>query len=307
MKVSISKPHDLRNRGHHNFKRRLFDVLISKYDVRLVENHADIHLGMPGEICSKGKNIVRVDGVYYDKERISWNNKIRKSIAAASGVIYQSRWSQTFAETMLNVRNKKSKVIYNGADPQSYQIKEIDKRGFDKVFIVCAHWRPNKRLQAITEVFISLCKDRNIGLYVVGKPDWKTDNPHVVYFGELSPDKLYPIYASSDYFVHICHLDACPNSVIEALVCGLPIVSNNIGGTPEITGDSGVIVSIDKAFDFKQVQDMNAVGSRIVDRNVLAAGMTSMLSREWEVYRPEFFIDTVAKQYYDFFVEIVNV
>ena len=45
-------------------------------------------------------------------------------------------------------------------------------------------------------------------------------------------------------------LDPCPNSVVEAIACGLPVVCSNTGGTPEIikATNGGIIVNSDKNY-----------------------------------------------------------
>ena len=120
-----------------------------------------------------------------------------------------------------------------GAQPQ--EVSPIF-HNFDQAFVCCAHWRINKRLQSIVHSFLAVNdrSDLNLGLFVVGKPDYVHKHPNVVYLGDVK--KVSPVYAASNYMCHICHLDACPNSVIEGLSFGLPVLSNNIGGTPEIVG-----------------------------------------------------------------------
>ncbi len=46
------------------------------------------------------------------------------------------------------------------------------------------------------------------------------------------------IYAAADAYVTMKHNDPCPNAVIEALACGLPVVYSATGGVPELVGDA---------------------------------------------------------------------
>lgn len=50
---------------------------------------------------------------------------------------------------------------------------------------------------------------------------------------ELSREKVASYYRASDLYIHASHADTFPNSVIEALACGVPVVATAVGGIPE--------------------------------------------------------------------------
>jgi glycosyltransferase involved in cell wall biosynthesis len=51
-------------------------------------------------------------------------------------------------------------------------------------------------------------------------------------------------YQAADVYVHAAHTDNFPNSVLEALSCGLPVVATGVGGIPEqiVDGETGYLV-----------------------------------------------------------------
>ena len=58
-----------------------------------------------------------------------------------------------------------------------------------------------------------------------------------------SIDELVDIYSSSDIFLNLTLEDNFPTVNLEALACGLPVVTYNTGGSPEsITDDCGIVV-----------------------------------------------------------------
>ena len=59
---------------------------------------------------------------------------------------------------------------------------------------------------------------------------------------EVNYEDLPGIYNQADIFLHLKVGDWCPNAAIEALSCGLPIVTPKCGGTAEIVGNAGVTV-----------------------------------------------------------------
>ena len=64
--------------------------------------------------------------------------------------------------------------------------------------------------------------------------------------------KMVEIYQSSDVYLTTKYLDPCPNSVIEAMACGLPIIYSNSGGIPELVGDKCGI-GLDVPLDWEKI------------------------------------------------------
>jgi len=307
-KLSVSR--DLSgNRGLAKFGSILIQTLAENHNVQIVDKtqKSDIHFCIiKNEPKPGSKTLLRVDGVYYDAARMSMNSPIGRSMKKADGVVYQSHWSKKFAETMLKVRPKVSEVILNGVDQTKFRADKIGC-SFDKLFICCSHWRINKRLESIVRSFLEFKsrRDENIGLIVVGNSDYHTKDPSVSYLGAIS-EGIDLLYRSADYMCHICHLDACPNTVVEALSSGLPVLCNNIGGTPELVGSDGVIVGLDKEFDFRPIQKMKHVGPSSVSNELLIEGMSKIMSKEWNVDRPDLDISVSAKKYFDFCLKLLG-
>lgn len=299
------------SRGLQRFGSLLLDKLRDLHGVKIVGKgqKSDIHFLIINGVRKQGsKNVVRLDGVYYDVKRLRMNDSIRSTIRKMDGVIYQSKWCKTFVETMLKVRPKCSVVIYNGADQSKFRKAKSEGHDFDKVFLACAHWRVNKRLKSIIRSFLQAREesDQNLGLFVVGEADHREISEAIRYYGVVRDDKLYGIYKSSDYMCHICHLDACPNAVVEGLSAGLPVLCNNIGGTPEIVQKDGIALELDKPFNFKAIKSMGVVGPKSVDKALLTQGMLDMTQKEWVVSRPDLDISVSARNYYEFFKYLLS-
>lgn len=309
MKVSLSRTIDGKI-GFQNFLRRLFDRL-EGYGVKLVEEKdpSDIHLSVISGHKRRAKNIMRIDNVYYDRPRIKMNDAIKRSIDASDAVIFQSRWSKACVSHMLKINPPLNTVINNGIDQSIFKNAPIDRMGYERIFIACAHWRDSKRPHAILNAFIEAQRkaDKNIGLFFVGRLKNKVASKHIRYFQDPDESKLISLYQSADYLVHICHLDSCPNSVVEGLSAGCAVLCNNIGGTPEMVGDDGIQLPIDKPFRYMPIPSIRNVGSRSVDVNIVSEGMIMMMSKSWTVHRPEFDISNVAKDYYNFFKKVLRI
>ncbi len=66
----------------------------------------------------------------------------------------------------------------------------------------------------------------------------------VTFEGRLDRQEIVALYAGSDAMLNPSTVDNMPNSVLEALACGLPVISTNVGGVPFIVshGQTALLV-----------------------------------------------------------------
>lgn len=312
MKISLERSLSCQ-KGWANFVTSLICQLERMYDVKIVgkKDKSDIHLSVISGFKPHCKNVLRIDGVYYDEVRRKRNKSIYNSIQTADAVVFQSNWCRTLVTRMLNIIPKKDIVIYNGVD-QSSITKSKSKsmpmmNGFKKWWVCCSHWRVNKRPRAIADAFTVACDHRSdVGMIFLGHMDesFKKKHANILYAGEVNRSDLFSYLKGGNWMCHICHIDACPNSVIEGLSCGLPVLCNNIGGTPEIVAKDGIIVPLDKEFKFKFIKESNQISS--VDIDLLSSNMVKMMNLPWSVSRPDLDISVAAHKYYNLFLELLH-
>ncbi|MGE5208020.1 MAG: glycosyltransferase family 4 protein [Alphaproteobacteria bacterium] len=91
---------------------------------------------------------------------------------------------------------------------------------------------------------MALCKDRKLRLLVAGRGDprpykttplrfWRQDP--VQFLGEAAD--LVPVYAAADIFILPTIYDPFSNACLEALACGLPVITTRSNGFAEIIQD----------------------------------------------------------------------
>jgi glycosyltransferase involved in cell wall biosynthesis len=102
----------------------------------------------------------------------------------------------------------------------------------------------------------------DVRLHMAGGIDTAADGPAraladklkvkdaIVFSGPYAHATAPAIYASADAYLAIRHNDASPNSVLEALSCGLPVLHSTSGGARELVGpDAGVALAVPETYD----------------------------------------------------------
>jgi len=59
----------------------------------------------------------------------------------------------------------------------------------------------------------------------------------VSFAGRLDTTQMAELYRSADIMLNTSLVDNSPNSVIEAMACGVPVISTNVGGIPRLVTD----------------------------------------------------------------------
>src|SRR4051812_6042668 len=59
----------------------------------------------------------------------------------------------------------------------------------------------------------------------------------VTFTGRVDRDAMAALYRRCDVMLNPTRVDNMPNSVLEAMACGLPVVSTRVGGVPYIVRD----------------------------------------------------------------------
>ncbi len=138
-------------------------------------------------------------------------------------------------------------TIHNGIDLNVFKYNE--KSSFRKqyhledkfiVLAVASVWDNSKGLDHLIKLASVL--PENIKLVEVGSN--KSEIPNVLNIPRTnSISELRDIYNSADVFINLTRQDTFPTVNIEAMACGLPVLTYKTGGSPEIlTSDTGIVI-----------------------------------------------------------------
>lgn len=182
-------------------------------------------------------------------------NFIRRQICHE--IIYQSEFSQQWWEREFGRPKKPFHIIYNGVDLDIYTPSGPEQPPLDRFRILLVEGHLTELSSFGLEIACKLVKELQdkmllpIELVIAGDIQTKLQNtikekyPSVQFEwkGIISGDEIPALDRSAHLLFSADINAACPNSVIEALACGLPVLSYDTGALKEIVNEkSGNIV-----------------------------------------------------------------
>jgi glycosyltransferase involved in cell wall biosynthesis len=118
-------------------------------------------------------------------------------------------------------------------------------------FLMVCRLVPLKRVDVVLRIFAELAARFDFRLTIAGYGDPGTTgglkelaapligNGRVEFTGFLTPDPLRELYRKSDYYIMASTSEGCPVSVMEAMACGLKIITTKTGYTAELLAEHG--------------------------------------------------------------------
>jgi len=298
--------------GAGKFCKRLSDAL-EKQGVCMSSNkECNIALRIiRGRTSIRSKWVLRVDGVHIEKDKgkVHKNKVIVEAIKKSNYVIFQSEYCRKLANNVLGFTPERNRVIFNGANPNVYAV-DNKLRVYKKNVIISNRYavtkgKTHKRLKEMVGIAVEYCEThKDVGFWFAGKISGKKPNcgDQIKFLGDVPEEDLRKYVATADVMLHLAWYDPCPNSVVEALVAGTPVICASGSGTEEIVGDAGSALNLG---DVPLGIITNSTPPQFNSELVYDA-LDKWLKKRVRVKKPELYINNIARQYKEVFYETIS-
>jgi glycosyltransferase involved in cell wall biosynthesis len=228
--------------------------------------------------------------------------KTLRTLQRATRVIAVSRNTANDLSNLYQTPSEKVRVIYNGVGEEFFSIPPADSLNLVRAqytippgdyILYVGGSDPRKNLRRLLEAFSILLKKINPltlvlaggmgrrGEEIIGKISELGLGRHVVLTGHLLAQELRRLYAGARLFAYPSLYEGFGLPVLEAMACGVPVMTSNTSSLPEVAGEAAYLI------DPYDVQSMAAAMEKILqDKNLAsslkAKGLERAKAFSWE-------------------------
>jgi glycosyltransferase involved in cell wall biosynthesis len=264
----------------HNLHGRYFDlralpwlsqqvpVILTLHDAWLLSGHCahsfDCERWKIG--CGHCPDLTIDPGIRRDATAYNWRRKREIFKNSRLYIATPCRWlMQKVEQSMLTSAVMEARVIPNGVDLSIFHPADkkdarsalgIPQNALVILFTANAVrqniWKDYRTVQDAVRLAAMQLKEQNVLFLALGQ-DGKGERigPAEVRFVDYQTDPkiVACYYQAADVYVHAARADTFPNTVLEALACGTPVVATAVGGIPEQIEDgrTGFLVPVGNA------------------------------------------------------------
>lgn len=211
------------------------------------------------------------NGVFYP----SWyagdykrkNMLMARQYLCADYIFFQSEFCKKIAEEFLGKPKAEHEILYNAVDTNFFKPNLIKNYKNNNFYFLITGKFSNIHYYHLKNTILAICQIEHsqykIKLKLAGSLsaklkikinnlliNEKINKNKIIFIDKFQQETANEIYNNADAFIYLMHQSPCPNSVIEAMSCGLPILYSNSGGVPEIVGNQcGIALKVSDSFE----------------------------------------------------------
>ena len=228
---------------------------------------------------------------------------MKKGAEKASKIIAVSQSTKEDIIHLLGIGKDKITVVYEASNLGMYSGKNDDttseilkKYSIQKpYFLYVGEKRPHKNLEGLIKAF-AIFKEkydsRNISLVLTGKK-YSTYHEYIataenlgvkdsLIFTGFIPDKhLKAVYSEAETLLLISFYEGFGIPILEAMECGIPVITSNISSMPEVAGEAALLVDPNNIQEIVEKMN-NIVNSKTLRKQLIESGFKRVKQFSWE-------------------------
>lgn len=194
---------------------------------------------------------------------LSIKKKIYLSVKRADALIAVSNFTKNEIVELLNIPEERIRVIHNGIAQifkpvnDTMKIERVkSKYGVNGSYLLfVGNIEPKKNIERVIYAYLSLRQSLNCKypLLVVGKKTLYFQSllevirrynaeKDIIFTDVVSNDELACLYSGAQFLIFPSLYEGFGIPVIEAMACGLPVITSNVTSLPEVVGDAALQV-----------------------------------------------------------------
>jgi glycosyltransferase involved in cell wall biosynthesis len=212
-------------------------------------------LGLPYIVSLRGSDVPFYNSRFAKLDKLIFQRLSRRVWQKADAVVANSGDLQKLAKKTFS---GEIVIIPNGVDTKEFRPKKNSRPSSKIKLVSTGRLISRKGYQYLIPALKGL---KNIDLTLVGGGDLrneleelaKKNKVEINFIGEVGHNKIVNYLQNADIFILPSLNEGMSNSILEAMACGLPIITTDTGGSKELIDGNGFIIKKRSASSIKKV------------------------------------------------------
>lgn len=196
----------------------------------------------------------------YGRRGLKLNQQTRSGVRRTDKIVAISESTARDLAGLLDIKKEKIVVIYPGVD-ENFKLQPkstIDslRKSYNlrcPYFLFVGSLKPIKNISRLIEAFSLFSKKTkaDLDLILAGSDFWINQkitkaiaaNRRVKNLGYVSDNDLSALYSGAEALVSPALYEGFGFPLVEAMACGTPVITSDVGSMPEVVGRAGILVN----------------------------------------------------------------
>lgn len=212
-------------------------------------------LKIPYIVSLRGSDVPFYNNRFYWFDKFIFKRISKKVWKNSKATITNSKGLKELA--LNSSPNQKIEVIYNGVNTEEF--KPLKNKKHNKKIVIISTGRLIER-KGYEYLLEALKENKNFELWLVGDGNLKgrlkdisnKNKVNVKFLGKIDHSKINNLLQKADIFCLPSLNEGMSNSILEAMACGLPIITTNVGGSQELINGNGFVLNKESSEELKE-------------------------------------------------------